>query len=160
MLNDNAFKVDFYALAVEQLPVRWRKPIHSAWVKVLVTPFVLILKSLNTYRATSIYKLQDDSRIGKIEKVLNDTFDKVERRIYITEGERKNQNYCYFRAENKPPLELPIIAYLTDELAEFAADFQINIPIEVGLIPSDLTRLNTLAKYYADKDKHFTIKII
>tara|TARA_R110002126_G_scaffold274766_1_gene419964 strand:+ start:1479 stop:1961 length:483 start_codon:yes stop_codon:yes gene_type:complete len=160
MLYNNAFKINYYTLAIQLMPTNWRKPIHIAFVKVLVSPFVLILRQLNKFRTESIYKLQHDGRIGKIEKVLNDKFDVVERRILIIEGQRKNQTYSYFRTENKEPLETPFITYNIDELAEFSADFEICIPTAVGLITSDLTRLNTLAKYYADKDKHFTIKLI
>jgi hypothetical protein len=160
MLYDNAFKINYYTLAIQLMPTNWRKPIHIAFVKVLVSPFVLILRQLTKFRTESIYKLQHDGRIGKVEKVLNDKFDVVLRRILIIEGQRKNQTYSYFRTENKEPLETPFITYSIDELSEFSADFEICIPTAVGLIPSDLQRLNTLAKYYADKDKHFTIKTI
>lgn len=159
MIYNNAFLVDFNTLAIQLMPVNWRKTKHIAWVKVLVYPFVLILQKLRKSRKENIYKLQHDGRIGKIEKVLNDTFDRVERRISIIEGERKNQNYSYFRNENKEQLATPFITYSIDEIAEFSADFQIIIPTEVGLITSDITRLNTLARYYADKDKHFTIQL-
>jgi hypothetical protein len=160
MLYDNAFKINYYVLAIQLMPIKWRKPVHTAFVKVLVSPLVLILNQLNKFRTESIYKLQHDGRIGKIEKVLNDKFDVIERRILILEGQRKKRTYSYFRTENKKPLETPFITYSIDELAGFSADFEICIPTEVGLIDSDLIRLNTLAKYYADKDKHFTIKLI
>ena len=160
MLNENAFKIDFYTLAVQLMPINWRKPIHIAFVKVLVTPFVLLLQQLRRHRTNTVYKLQHDGRIGKVEKVLNDSFDKIERRILIVEGERKNQNYSYFRSENKEHLATPFTTYSTEEVSEFSADFEIRIPVEVGLIASDLTRANTLARYYADKDKHFIIKVL
>jgi hypothetical protein len=160
MIYNNAFLLDFNTLAIQLMPVTWRKPKHIAWLKVLVYPFVLILQKLRKSRKENIYKLEHDGRIGKIEKVLNDKFDVVERRILIIEGQRKNQNYSYFSNENKEQLATPLITYSIDEIAEFSADFEICIPTEVGLITSDITRLNTLARYYADKDKHFTIKLI
>lgn len=160
MLYDKAFQINYYTLAIQLMPINWRKPIHMAFVKVLVSPFVMLLNQLNKFRNDTIYKLQHDSRIGKIEKVLNDNFDVVERRITIIEGQRKNQNYSYYRTENKEPLETPFITYSIEELSEFSADFEICIPIAVGLIDSDLIRLNTLSRYYADKDKHFILKLI
>ncbi|MEE9408117.1 MAG: hypothetical protein V3V28_08590 [Polaribacter sp.] len=160
MLHDNVFKIDFYALAVQLMPVQWRKPRHIAFVKVLVTPFVLMLQQLRKYRSTTIYKLQHDSRIGKVEKVLNDKFDIIERRILIIEGQRKRQNYSFYRSENREALATPFVTYSQDEVAEFSSDFEVCIPTVVGLISSDLTQLNTLVRYYADKDKHFVIKLI
>ena len=159
MLYNNAFQVDFYTLAIQLMPVKWRKPIHIAFVKVLASPFVLLLKNLRKSRSENIYKLQHDARVGKIEKVLNDKFDRIERRISIQDGERKKQNYSYFREENKPQLETPFTTYFPSEVAALSADFEICVPTEVGLITSDLTRLNTLVKYYADKDKQYIIKL-
>jgi len=160
MLYDNAFKIDFYTLAVQLMPLKWRKPIHIAFVKVLVSPFVLLLFQLQKSRKENIYKLQHDARVGKIEKVLNDTFDRIERRIIIVDGERKKQTYSYFSEENKTQLTTPFTTYFPEEVAEFSADFEVCVPLVVGLIASDFTRLNSLVKYYADKDKHFIIKKI
>jgi hypothetical protein len=156
MLYNNAFNIDFKTLAIQLMPVKWRKPIHIAFVKVLVSPFVLLLENLQKSRAENIYKLQHDGRIGKLEKVLNDTFDKIERRIVIQDGERKSQVHCYYQEESYQQLELPYTAYYPSEVAEFSADFEVCIP--VGLIESDLIRLKSLVNYYADKDKHFIIK--
>ncbi len=160
MLYNNAFKVNYYTLAIQLMPTNWRKPIHMAFVKVMVSPFVLILRQFNSYRNETIYKLQHDSRIGSIEKVLNDQFDYFERRILIIEGQRLNHQYSYYSYENKEQLETPFYSYSPEEISEFSADYKICIPTAVGLIESDLQRLNTLAKYYADKDKHFIIKVI
>jgi hypothetical protein len=160
MLYNNAFKVNYYTLAIQLMPTKWRKPIHMAFVKVLVSPFVLMLKQFNNFRTETIYKLQHDSRIGSIEKVLNDQFDFIERRIIIVEGQRLNHQYSYYSYENKEQLETPFYSYSPGEISSFSADFEIWIPTAVGLIESDITRLETIAKYYTDKDKHFTIKTI
>lgn len=160
MLYNKLYDINLYTLAIQLMPIKWRTPIHIAFVKVLVSPFTLLLQELKRFRADTIYKLQHESKIGNIQKVLNDTFDRVERRITIIEGQRLNQVYCYYREENFKQLELPYVAYYPEEITEFTADFKICIPTAVGLIQSDLTRLNTLARYYADKDKHFIIKVI
>ena len=160
MLYHNSFNINYYTLAIQLMPVKWRKPIHIAFVKVLVSPFVFLLQNFQKTRLENIYKLEHDSRVGKIEKVLNDKFDKIERRITIQDGERKNQTYSYFLEENKPQLQTPFITYFPEEVADFSADFEVCIPLIIGLIESDYTRLNSLIKYYADKDKHFIIKKI
>jgi hypothetical protein len=160
MLHNNLFEINLFTLAIQLMPTNRRTPIHMAFIKVLVSPFNLLLQELKKHRADNIYKLQHDSRLGSVQKVLNDKFDKVLRRITIIEGQRLNQNYSYYSTENKEPLETPFYTYSADEITEFTADFEICIPIAVGLIESDITRLNTLARYYADKDKHFIIKLV
>lgn len=160
MLYNSLFSLDFYKLAVQHLPISKRTAIHIAFVKALVSPFVLLLKDLQKSRKANIYDLQHNGRVGKIEKVLNDNFDRIERRIRIQDGQRRKQTYSYFREENKPQLETPFTTYFPEEVAEFSADFEVTVPVEVGLINSDFTRLRGLVKKYADKDKHFIIKTI
>lgn len=158
MLYENAFTIDFNALAIQLLPPNYRKTIHIAFIKVIISPLILILNELKKTRLENIYKIEHDSRVGKIEKVLNDNFDKIVRRIRIQDGGRKTQTYSFFTEENKTQLITPFTTYFPSEVSEFSADFEVCVPLVVGLAPSDLTRLSNLVKYYSDKDKHFIIK--
>ena len=160
MLNDNVFKVDFFRLAVLMIPTKWRTSIHIAWIKVLATPFDYLLQDLRKHRSESVYKLLHDGRIGKLEKVLNDGFDQIERRIKIGEGERKQEIYSFYPTENKDPLYTSFFTFYPEELAQFAGDFEILVPVAVGLTQTELNRMKSLVDYYADKDKHFIIKEI
>ena len=160
MNYENAFKINYYKVSIQLMPIQWRKPLNVAFVKFLTILFDLLLVKLLKTRKQNLYLLQHDGRIGKIEKVLNDKFDKIERRIGLIDGDRKNQTYSYFSQENKTQLTTPFVSYFPEEVAEFSADFIVEVPLVVGLIDSDYLRLNSLVKFYADKDKHFIIKKI
>jgi hypothetical protein len=156
-MYDNIFKIDYNTLAVQLLPTNRRKPVNIAFVKVLAFPFILILNELRSYREKTIYRLQHDSRIGKIEKLLNDTFDIADKSIRIVGKKRGSQNYSYYLDENRPQLTTPIYTYYGNEQLAFQVDFEVIIPNTLLITESDRIRMDRLVREYADKDKTFTI---
>lgn len=56
------------------------------WCRALISPVVTIYNQFTTYRADNLYKLAHTSQVWSIEKVLNDKFDPIERRIYISDA--------------------------------------------------------------------------
>lgn len=159
MLHNYLFEVNYRTLAIQLMPTKWRKPIHIGFVKVLIYPFVLILNELKASRKENIYRLQHDARVGIMQKMLNDKFDTVDRRIFIFDGQRKDPIYIYTPQENRPKYA-PFWIYTPQTIAAETADFEVHVPQAVGLPNSELQRMERLVRYYADKDKTFTIKII
>lgn len=158
MTFNNVYKIDLFSLVVQLLPTRLRKPKHIAWVKLIAWPFQKILDSLSTYRQKKIYDLSFDYTVGNIERVLNDTFDRLERRIHITEGIYIIPVTIYTPPENKPK-EIPFVIYTPEELAAGNGDFIVNLPKELNLSSGDLIRLQALTRYYCLDDKAFKIEI-
>lgn len=150
---------DLDLLAVQLLPIHWRNPIHIAFIKVLILPFKLQLERLRSERARNIYLLEHDSRVGRVEKVLNDRFDFSERRIRIGFGDRIQSLYLYTEAEARQTY-LPNIIFTQEEIASRNTDFTVLIPLELNIISSELDALNYLVKYYTDKDKQYKIAYI
>lgn len=159
MLHNNVFKIDVYQLAIQLLPTARRTPINMAFLKVLVLPFKKQLQRLNERRNANIYKLTHDARVGSVEKVLNDRFDIVERRIRITEGNRIDPLYIYQEAEDKQTY-LPATIYTQQEIAERTTDFVVQVPQAIGLTPQDLIALRHLTYEYTEKFNQFKIELI
>jgi hypothetical protein len=159
MLYNNLFLADLDLLAIQLLPVKWRDPIHIAFLKVLISPFKQQLKRLVSERNDpfkNIYKLTHDSRVGRLEKVLNDRYDISERRIRIGPGNRIQSLYLYTEAEPRQTY-LPQTVYTQEEIAAKNTDFTVLIPVAVIFNEQEL---NFLIKYYAAKDKQYKIEIV
>lgn len=159
MLNNSAFDIDLDALVIQLMPIKLRTTIHNAWLRFLIWQFKQQLNALKTYRADTIYKLTHSTLVGSIEQVLNDGFDKVDRRIRIKDGVKINALYIYTQTENKP-VYLPKTIYTAAELAEIYSDFIVSIPMALGLTTPDIDRLKYLTRYYCADDKTFKIELI
>lgn len=159
MLYNTVFNVNYNNLAIQLLPTHRRKSVFIAFSKVLVLPFVLILNELKSKREQNIYRLQHDSRIGKIEKVLNDNFDIANRQIRIIGKKRGSQTFSYFSDENKPQLITPLYTYYGNEQLAFNVDFEVLLPNNLLIKAADIKRMERLINIYIDKDKTFIITI-
>lgn len=159
MIHDNLFLVDYEKLAIQEMPTQWRKPVHVAWIKLLIYPFKKQLERLRAERTRNIYQLSHDSRVGRVEKVLNDRFDPIERRIRIGDGNRIDSLYLYTEAEAKQTY-LPNVLYTEQEIADRNTDFKVLIPSVINLPAQELEALKFLTKYYTGKDKQFKIELI
>jgi hypothetical protein len=159
MIHNNLFETDIDTLAVQLLPIHWRNPIHVAFVKVFVLPFKLQLQRLRSERTRNIYLLEHDSRVGRLEKVLNDRFDFSERRIRIGSGNRIQSLYLYTEAEAKETY-IPETIYTSAEIASRNTDFTVLIPSVLNIRDTELDSLHYLVTYYAGKDKQYKIEIV
>lgn len=174
---DNLFEINYDKLIVELLPTRLRKPKQIYWLSLLISPYKKMLTELKAFRTESLYKVQHDSRTGSIENVLNDSFDPIERRIRIARTNNTTATYLpqytpFFietgdqEAEESNPLITylaqftPFYIYQENEVSEYFVDFEVKVPTDLGIQPTDELRLTALVKYYALKDKTFKITYV
>lgn len=159
MLYDKLFDIDYNKIAIQLLPTNRRTPIMIAFVKVLVYLFKKQLKALKEERANNIYLLSHSSAVGHVQKVLNDRFDKVQRRITLGAGNRISPLYLYTEAEAKQTY-LPKFVYTQKEIKERNTDFEVLVPAAVGLTDADLLALKFLTKKYTQPYRNFKIQVI
>jgi len=76
-------QINWNRLIVLLLPVRLRTATLHGYISSLIAPLVSLYNSLLSYNAITTYKLRHTSQVWSIEKVLNDEFDPVERRVRI-----------------------------------------------------------------------------
>lgn len=132
-MNSKIFDIDFKTLGRWLLPVRIRKPRMLAFVFVLAVPFIFIYTAFKAYRNQKLYELSLSPQICYVRKLLNDLYDKAERRIYITNADPRESPFIYRRAENKPLyLTTPKYLYGTDETILYD-NFTVHVPADLGL---------------------------
>lgn len=157
MLYNNVYEIDLDRLVVELMPTRLRKPKYVAFMQLLMIPFKHILSELKVHREEYIYKINHNTTVASIEKVLNDSFDNVERRIYLSKGEYTKGMYISHSSSGNATF-LPNYTLNSNTLADLNIDFFVNVSNELVLSDNDILRLEFLTRYFALDDKIFKIK--
>ncbi|SEW01821.1 hypothetical protein SAMN05428988_1302 [Chitinophaga sp. YR573] len=143
------------------LPPALRQPEQMAGLNALVSPINDLHTRLIYYRANAIYRLGITSQVVHLERALNDRYDVVERRIYITDGVEMNALPLFLKSENKPVKlfkkseGIPVILYTKAETSIFSADFIVNVPV---LITFDMAEMTAFVNGYKLASKTFKIK--
>ena len=159
----SVFDVDFDVLTTQLLPVRLRQPVMTAWLKCLIDPVKWLYNLFTANRNNNLYLLAHDGQVCYLEGVLNDTFDSINRRIFISDPAYVDPVYIYEVPENKPvyidlvseigasviPAPDPLLLYTDAELYSGSrVAFIINIPLALTLTPGQITQLKALVDLY------------
>lgn len=152
------FNIDYNRLGILMLPTFLRKPILVSYVQVLLTPIANLHYQWKQKRLADWYKLNHTGQVCYLRKVLNDTLDVSERRIYIGEGNSFPRKYIYTRAENKPTFLGTMHIYQNSEYVSVGADFTVFVPIEI--INTRIHELNALIVFYKLASKRYKIQPI
>ena len=148
-VNTKRYDINYTKAVTQRIPVPIQKDRTTAWLLVLVTPIVFIYNLLLSFRALIIYKLTITPQVCYLEKMLNDRYDTIDRRIYIADGKEYNPIFIYRKVEVKPAFffrksestALKQILYLKNETGSFTFDFVIHIPVEVLFDQNELVAL-------------------
>jgi hypothetical protein len=151
------FDINYDALIPQLTPVKLRKPVMTAWLKVLVSPVKWLYDQFKTSRKGNLYTLAHNGQVCYLEAVLNDAFDPIVRGVYVTDGPFRDPLFLYLDAEVKPlwvgltseigitPYPDPEILYTDGETYALGICFIIHVPISVAGGPGyDVTRLRAL----------------
>ncbi len=145
---------------------RWLLPrlIRQPKVKALVDSFMIGFDTLySTFlknRIANLYFLEINGQVVKLEKMLNDKYDFVARRIYISDGIYTHLYYLYMNAEDRPLFindTIPNYIYLLPEQGYGSASFIINI---MAVIEFNEDELRGLVDTYKLVSKKYSINII
>lgn len=155
------YALNIQKFIVRNLPVKYRKPRVIAWLTAWLRPFVQLHQRFLEFRVATLYELSLNCTVGAIEKVLNDTFDPVERPsflIYITDAvseidrvglylleERQPAQPLYLISEIPPGESLPL--GLIEEY-DGDVDFIVHVALSLQLSPAAITRLRGIVDRY------------
>lgn len=162
-MYENIFNIDFYRLVANYLPIRKRTAEFMHWLFCLIEPVIRLHEQFMRFRDRTNYKLAHTPQVFSIENVLNDSFDRVQRRIFIEDGIYTFPVYFYDRAENKPVRfndraeNDPIRFYDRSTLGQLGVDFTIVLPNGLNLSNAEMIRLKTLVDFYRLPDKTYTV---
>ncbi len=156
------YDVNYDRLVWQLLPVRLRKVVTYAWLKVLVAPVKYMQGLFLAFRRGNLYKLQHNGQVCYLEAVLNDSFDPIARRIYISDPPYVDPKYIYRENELKPlPVyriseALPVYIYASSELFTESTAFIVNVPSAVSFDPA---RMKALIDLYKLVGRIYTINV-
>lgn len=129
------YTIDFNIFATQLIPTFLRKSKITAFIQVLISPIVALYNEFISFRSLQKNRIHHTGQVIYFEKILNDTFDPVNRGISISDGVRINPVILYNNIESQA---YPVYIYNSSEdhpnyvynLGEFNSqyDFIINLP--------------------------------
>jgi len=132
------FNIDFKDIALKWLEPDLRLPAILDFIYSLMKPIKTTNNSFQQFRDQVNYKLLFNGQVMYLERYLNDVYDPIKRRIFISDAVRKPINYVYNKLEDKPKMYLynqseeqtPIYLYNRLE-SNGTISFWVNIPEDV-----------------------------
>lgn len=162
-MNTNIFNIAYKKLVIWLLPKPIRKPEHVAWLMALLSPLTAFYNLFLAFRTSVLYFLDIDSRVCKLQKLLNDRYDGQQRRIVIEDGTEYDPVFIYQREENKPVFlyqreeNKPVIIYTKSEVGATSVDFVIKVPVFVVI---DINEVQALVRRFRLPGKTFKVQIV
>lgn len=157
--------IDYSKLFLWLLPPRLRKSKMISWTKALNTPVHTLYLGFKAWERESWYLLRyQTGQVAYLEFVLNDKFDPVQKRIYISGGNQADRLYIWQDSELQQPVWLhtdsegqPVWLFTDAELAiGWSDDFTINVPY--GLAAEDATIKATADRFKRDGKSYAYVK--
>jgi hypothetical protein len=136
---------------------------HLAWLRALMAP----MESLNAIFAAYVddvrYRLSITGQVIYLEHYLNDLYDPLDRRIYISDGsplllflfnkaDGQDAFVIYNKSESQTPVYLP-----NKEDTENNVDFIINIPYNSTTTPILLDKIRASTNVYKPAGRRYRI---
>jgi len=161
------YNINWNSIMALLLPTFLRGERMLAWLNSLVVPVKELHGRFLAYRLQSIYRVEHTPQVYSMEKVLNERFDPLENRIYITDGEYSEQLYLFSPLEDQPiylyaPEEdNPVYVYADNDPQNASVDFIVHLPLEFVLLfmpgSNNRNELLSLIDYYRLPDKTYTL---
>jgi hypothetical protein len=158
----NIYNVNWVKLVKMLTPIVLRQNPLTCFIKAFTHPFIILHNDFISYSNRVNYHLQITPQVCYLEKALNDKYDLVHRRIFITDAPEYLPIILFRKSENKKLLIKrktegnPQVLYTKPETALFGVDFIVNIP--VGIV-FDANELKAFLQVYKLATKTFKIKI-
>jgi hypothetical protein len=157
------YKIDWDILVINLLPTFLRKPALVGYVQALISPIVSLHHNWYNWRIDNIYKLEHTGQVCSLRKSLNDKFDPVERRIYISSGQFFDTTYIFTEAEEQDVWleteeeEETIWIRTEAETADTGLDFIVYVPEQI--YDTQIHGLHAHIKFYKAGGKRYNIFI-
>lgn len=158
----NWYKIDYNKLSVLLLPIRFRQPIIKAILRAFMLPIIKLKREFDTYKSNTDYILNHNSQVCYLQAVLNDNFDPVERRIYITDAPNfEIEKFLWIESEDKPVMlydDSFFMLHSENFIGANGINFTVNVPSVLSLETGDLSRMRSLLNYYKLASMRYNIQ--
>lgn len=158
------YNINWSVLTVNLLPTFLRKPIVVSFIQALIAPVETLYDKWFNFRVDNVYKLNNTGQVCYLRGSLNDKFDPVQRRIYISDGQFFDTTYIYTEAEGqnvnvRTEVEEPTIWLRTEsETADTGLDFIVFVPTQIAI--SQEFGLKAHIEFYKAGGFRYTIFLI
>ncbi|MFJ1429478.1 hypothetical protein ACILE2_01570 [Capnocytophaga canimorsus] len=153
-MHNKIFDINLDKLGTLLLPPLLRRHEFVAWVRVLLSPLKSKLYDFGQNREGNLNNLQHNSQVCYLRKILNDNFDKKQRRIKILDGEQKGRLYLYPRSYNKSVYLGKIYLHQRGSYIDGGVDFIVQLPQGLNY---DVHKLRAMIDFYKLAGKRYTI---
>ena len=162
----NKYIVNFKKLALMFLPPAFRKPWITAILYSALNPLNDIYVRFKSFRRDTNYRLTHNGQTCYLEALLNDMFDRSDRRIYITEDVSELEDSTLHMRSKKQALHIPLRKSgkaHTINRRGFGGingyDFWVCVPAALRS-QIDVARLTAIVNTYKLASKRFSINFV
>ena len=138
------FELNIRNLLRNLLPTFLRKSGILSILNAVATGMQYLYSRIKTNRNANLYKLNHTPQVASLEHLLNDRYDSAQRRIYITDGNFRQEILLYRKVELRDiPIYQPeensdIFIYQSDETGFIDESFIVHIPIELAILEQEI----------------------
>jgi len=117
---------------------------HIDWINAILTPIKQLNNAVASYATQVYYRLSITGQVIYLEHYLNDLYDPIDRRIFISEDQLLLPPFLFNKIDNKEPWYLgEQNDFLYNQIDYVGNRFIINVP---NALPLTLTLFNQIAK--------------
>lgn len=151
------YNINFDRLAIWLTSKPLRKQKLIIIIKALLGGHTAVLNSFLNYRDAKIYQLLITPQVVYLEKMLNDRYDSIQRRIYIDDAVWHLPWFLYQEEEEKPAYLFteaeysPVYLYTDGEAGEALNDFVVFVPLDVIFSQDEMRSLLDAYKLFGTK---------
>ena len=127
------------------------------WFEALFYPFRLTLNRFYAARDNDLYNLKHNGQVCYLRALLNDTFDPIERRITIGDATKYEYVYFYPEGDDKSVIFGSILFPRNEFIGNNSAEFNVYVPIAIGINNDAELRMRSLLNYYKLASKRYAI---
>jgi hypothetical protein len=154
------FKIAFTKLVQWLIPTWLRSNTMVLFVLAANKPLREAYDSFDSYRSAVIYQLAHNGQVVYLQKVLNDSFDKTQRRIRVVDFIVYGKEYLYDAGN------VPEIRYVTSATvnylygADTGLDFTVQVPATLITVAAQIARVKAKVNEYKMDGKNFYLQSI
>lgn len=159
-------KVNFHQLVVQLMPTFLRKPRHISFLMLFSTEIQDVYNNWKEKRKRDLIWLNHNSQVFLIEKILNDEFDNLDRRIRILDSVLYEPQYVWTLGENNPmilyklnemqPSDVEDIYIWQDNDYDGGVDFYVALPYQMN-VEALTIQISAVLKRYKLASKRFKL---
>jgi hypothetical protein len=151
-------QLDFKKLVLWLLPPQLRKSNTLLLLLAWTMPIRSLYDSFQRFLADKLYRLNHNSQVCYLRAVLNDQFDRFNRRIQIVDFVGKQRIY-FWPESDKRDVDFSITKYFwaDADYADSGVDFTVLIPANVATTPGEMARIRSFIDEYKLAGKNYNI---